>query len=117
MSIRASCWWNRLKPRLGARAGTAAIETALLAPIGLSLAKNLGVNPQAVLMAITVAASCAFATPVGTPPNTLVLGPGQYRFIDFVKVGTGLVLVCFVVSLLVIPWVWPLAVNGIGIGR
>lgn len=87
---------------------------ALLAPIGLSLAKNLGVNPQAVLMAITVAASCAFATPVGTPPNTLVLGPGQYRFIDFVKVGAGLVAVCFIVSLLVIPWVWPLTVNGIG---
>jgi di/tricarboxylate transporter len=86
---------------------------ALLAPIGLSLAKNFGVNPQAMLMAITVAASCAFATPVGTPPNTLVLGPGQYRFIDFVKVGAGLVVVCFIVSLLIIPWVWPLIVNGI----
>ena len=69
--------------------------------------KNVGAYPKAVLMAIAVAASCAFATPVGTPPNTLVLGPGGYKFMDYVKAGTGLVLVAFVVSLVVIPMVWP----------
>jgi len=81
--------------------------TALLAPIGISIAKGIGASPHAVLMAIAVAASCAFATPVGTPPNTLVLGPGNYKFMDYVKAGTGLVIVSFIVSLIVIPMVWP----------
>ena len=82
-------------------------SSALLCPIGLAISQNLGADPKAVLMAIAVAASCAFATPVGTPPNTLVLGPGGYRCMDYVKAGTGLVIVCFVVSLVVIPIVWP----------
>jgi solute carrier family 13 (sodium-dependent dicarboxylate transporter), member 2/3/5 len=82
-------------------------SSALLCPIGISIAQSIGAHPQAVLMAIAVAASCAFATPVGTPPNTLVLGPGQYRFMDYVKCGVPLILVCFVISLAVIPLVWP----------
>ena len=82
-------------------------SAALLCPIGIAISKQLGADPKAVLMAIAVAASCAFATPVGTPPNTLVLGPGGYKFMDYVKAGTGLVIVCFVVSLVVIPIVWP----------
>jgi sodium-dependent dicarboxylate transporter 2/3/5 len=81
--------------------------TALLAPIGISIAVGIGASPQAVMMAICIAASCAFATPVGTPPNTLVLGPGNYRFNDYVKAGTPLVLICFVVCLIIIPMVWP----------
>lgn len=80
---------------------------ALLCPIGIAISKELGADPKAVLMAIAVAASCAFASPVGTPPNTLVLGPGGYKFIDYVKAGVGLVIVSFVVSLVVIPIVWP----------
>lgn len=51
--------------------------------------------------------ACAYATPVGTPPNTLVLGPGGYRFMDYVKVGTPLIFVSFIVSMIVIPIVWP----------
>ena len=82
-------------------------SAALLCPIGIAISKSLGADPKAVLMAIAVAASCAFASPVGTPPNTLVLGPGGYKFMDYVKCGTGLVVVCFVVSLVVIPMVWP----------
>ena len=81
--------------------------TALLAPIGISIAQGVGASPHAVLMAIAVAASCAFSTPVGTPPNTLVLGPGGYKFNDYVKAGSGLVLVCFIVSIIIIPIVWP----------
>ena len=80
---------------------------ALLAPIGISIAQGMGADPHAVLMAIGVAASCAFGPPVGTPPNTLVLGPGQYKFTDYVKAGVPLILVCFVVSLIIIPMVWP----------
>ena len=82
-------------------------SAALLCPIGLAISKQLGADPKAVLMAIAVAASCAFASPVGTPPNTLVLGPGGYKFMDYVKCGTGLVIVSFIVSLIVIPIVWP----------
>ena len=82
-------------------------SAALLCPIGLAIAKQLGADPKAVVMAIAVAASCAFATPVGTPPNTLVLGPGNYKFIDYVKCGIPLVIVSFIVSIIVIPMVWP----------
>jgi len=82
-------------------------STALLAPIGISIAKGIGASPHAVLMAIAVAASCAFATPVGTPPNTLVLGPGGYKFMDYVKCGSGLVILCAIVSIIIIPMVWP----------
>ena len=82
-------------------------SAALLCPIGIAISQNLGADPKAVLMAIAVAASCAFATPVGTPPNTLVLGPGGYKFMDYLKAGCGLVIVCFIVSLIVIPIVWP----------
>ena len=69
---------------------------ALLAPIGISIAQGMGADPHAVLMAIGVAASCAFG-----------LGPGQYKFTDYVKAGVPLILVCFVVSLIIIPMVWP----------
>lgn len=82
-------------------------SAALLCPIGISIAQKIGADPHAVLMAIAVAASCAFATPVGTPPNTLVLGPGGYHFKDYIIAGTPLILVCLVVSLIVIPIVWP----------
>ena len=82
-------------------------SAALLCPIGIAIAQNLNASPKAVVMAIAVAASCAFATPVGTPPNTLVLGPGGYKFMDYVKCGCGLVGVSFVVCLVVIPMVWP----------
>jgi anion transporter len=80
---------------------------ALLCPVGIALASQLGASPRAVLMAILIASSCAFASPVGTPPNTLVLGPGHYRFMDYVKAGGGLIFVCLVVSIIVIPIVWP----------
>lgn len=82
-------------------------SSALLAPIAIAIAKGMGASPYAVMMAVAVAASCAFATPVGTPPNTLVLGPGEYSFMDYVKAGIPLIVVCFIVSIIVIPMVWP----------
>ncbi len=84
---------------------------ALLCPVGIALATQVGASPRAVLMAILIASSCAFASPVGTPPNTLVLGPGKYSFMDYVKSGTGLVIVCMIVSIIVIPIVWPFFPN------
>ena len=80
---------------------------ALLCPVGIALATQVGASPRAVLMAILIASSCAFASPVGTPPNTLVLGPGKYSFMDYVKCGSGLVVVSMIVSIIVIPIVWP----------
>ena len=80
---------------------------ALLAPIGISIAQSIGVSPFPVLMAIGIAASCAFTTPVATPPNTLILGPGKFHFMDYVKVGLPLVLVSMIVCTVIIPLVWP----------
>ena len=82
--------------------------TVLLCPIGISVAGQIGADPRAVLMIIVVAASCAFATPFGTPPNYLVMGPGGYRPKDYVIAGIPLILACFLVSLFVIPMIWPL---------
>lgn len=79
----------------------------LLCPIGVAIAQQIGASPHAVVMSITIGIACAYATPVGTPPNTLVLGPGGYRFMDYVKVGTPLIFVSFIVSMIVIPIVWP----------
>jgi len=90
--------------------GTVLSNTAcavLMAPIGLYLAKETGANPHAILMAIALAASCSFLTPVGTPPNMIVWGPGGYRFQDYMKAGIGLSLVCSVIGTLLIPVVWP----------
>ena len=80
---------------------------ALLAPIGISIAQSIGVSPFPVLMAIGIAASCAFTTPVATPPNTLILGPGKFRFMDYIKVGLPLVIVSMIVCTVIIPLVWP----------
>ncbi|MBQ1876170.1 MAG: SLC13/DASS family transporter [Selenomonas sp.] len=80
---------------------------ALLAPIGISIAQGIGASPYPVIMAIGIAASCAFTTPVATPPNTLVLNAGRFKFMDYVKVGTPLVVVSLIVCVGIIPLVWP----------
>jgi len=80
---------------------------ALLCPVGLAIATQMGASPRAVLMAILIASSSAYASPVGTPPNTLVLGPGHYRFMDYVKCGTGLIVVSMLASIVLIPLIWP----------
>ena len=82
-------------------------SAALLAPIGISIAQSIGADPKPVLMAIGIAASMAFATPMATPPNTLVLGPGGFSFNDYVKVGVPLCIISFIVSVIIIPIFWP----------
>ena len=82
-------------------------SAALLAPIGISIAQSIGADPKPVLMALGIAASCAFATPMATPPNTLVLGPGGFSFNDYAKVGVPMCLLSLVICLVVIPIVWP----------
>lgn len=81
--------------------------TVLVAPIALQAAIGMGVNPHAMLMTVAIAASTAFATPVASPVNTLVLNPGGYRFGDFAKAGIPLQLLILVATLLVVPWLFP----------
>jgi di/tricarboxylate transporter len=80
----------------------------LVAPIALGSAKILGVSPYPLLMTVAIAASTAFATPVASPVNTLVLGPGGYRFNDFLKVGLPLIVLSMIVTLLAVPVIFPL---------
>ena len=82
--------------------------TVLIAPIAMQAAVTLGVLPHAFLMVVAIAASTAFSTPIASPVNTLVMGPGDYSFSDFAKVGVPLQLIVLVLSLLVIPLMFPL---------
>jgi di/tricarboxylate transporter len=86
---------------------TAAL-VVLMAPIALSTAANMGLSPYGLMMAIAMAASASFMTPVSHPANILVMGPGGYRFIDYLKVGGLLTLVILVVIMVVLPIFWPL---------
>lgn len=82
--------------------------TVLIAPIALASAQNLGLQPYAFLMTVAIAASMAFASPVASPTNTLVMGAGNYRFKDYIRVGGPLILITMVITVLVLPLLWPL---------
>lgn len=81
--------------------------TALLVPIGVSIAASMGADPRAVLMATVIGGSCAYATPIGMPANTMVISAGGYKFRDYVKAGLPLILVSTVVSLVLLPILFP----------
>ena len=80
----------------------------IAAPIAIEIASRLGVNPDPFLMGVAVAASCAFLTPIGHKNNTLIMGPGGYRFGDYWRMGLPLEILIVVVSVPMIIWVWPL---------
>lgn len=81
--------------------------TALLVPIGLSIAHAMGADPRAVLMATVIGGSLAFATPIGMPANTMVYGLGGYKFTDYVKVGVPLIVISIIVGMILLPIFFP----------
>ena len=84
-----------------------AAVTVLMIPIGLTMAKRMGVSPYPLLMSVSLAASASFLSPVSHPANILIMGPGGYRFADYVKVGLPLTVVIFFLVVLVLPLIWP----------
>jgi di/tricarboxylate transporter len=80
-----------------------------MVPIVLNSSSNMGLSPYGMMMAVAMAASASFTTPIAHPANILVMGPGGYRFADYLKVGGLLTLVVLVVIMIVVPVFWPLA--------
>ena len=80
----------------------------LMTPIAIGLATTLGLDPRPLVVAIMIAASASFSTPIGYQTNTLIYGPGGYKFIDFLKFGIPLNLSLAPIVSFIIPLVWPL---------
>jgi di/tricarboxylate transporter len=78
-----------------------------MAPVALAIARDFGASPYPFAMIVALAASSAFMTPISSPVNTLVVGPGDYAFGDFVRVGVPFTLIVLVVSVLLVPMVLP----------
>ena len=93
---------------IGAQVMPTAAVAILMAPIAISTAGDLGLSPYALMMTVAMSASASFMSPVAHPANVLIMGPGGYRFVDYIKVGLPLTVVCLVVVLLVLPVFWPL---------
>ena len=81
--------------------------TALLVPIGLSIATRINADPRAVLMAMVIGGSCAYATPIGMPANTMVINIGNYKFKDYVIAGGPLVIISIIISAILLPIFFP----------
>lgn len=81
--------------------------TALMVPICLSIATEMGADPRAVLMACVIGGSCAYATPIGMPANTMVIGAGGYTFMDYVKVGLPLIIIAIILNMILLPILFP----------
>ena len=81
--------------------------TALMVPIATSLANSLGADPRSMIIATVIACSCAYATPIGMPANTMVVGLGGYKFNDYVKSGLPMILIAFVVCMILLPILFP----------
>jgi di/tricarboxylate transporter len=91
--------------------GTQVIPTAalvvLMAPVALSTATALGISPHLLMMTVAISASSSFASPLSHPAHLLVMGPGGYRFIDYIKVGVPITIISLLVSVVLLPIFWP----------
>lgn len=85
-----------------------AATVLIMAPVAASLASSLGFRPDAFLMAVAIGAACDFLTPIGHQCNTLVMGPGGYRFSDYWRLGLPLSLIVIVMAVPLVAWIWPL---------
>ena len=83
-----------------------AATAVVMAPIAVGVAERLGAGSDAFLMAVAIGASCAFLTPIGHQNNSLILGPGGYRFGDYWRMGLPLEVVIVVVGVPMLAWVW-----------
>jgi len=79
---------------------------ALMAPLAVPIAVQGGVSPLPLLMGIAMSASACFLTPIATPPNTIVLGPGNYKFMDYFKAGWPLQIISYIMCVVFIPMIW-----------
>jgi len=80
----------------------------LMAPVALAVAKDLNASPYPFAMIVALAASTAFMTPVSSPVNTLVVGPGNYSFGDFIRLGVPFSILVLIVCVIMVPWVLPM---------
>jgi len=107
-------WWVIAGLYVITAIATMAIPTAalvvLMAPIVLSASINLGIHPQTAMMAVAIAASASFASPVSHPANILVMGPGGYRFSDYLKLGLPLSVIIFIITMYILPIIWPIEI-------
>ena len=83
----------------------------VVTPLAISLSATLGIDPRPLIVAVMIAASASFATPIGYQTNMMVYGPGGYRFTDFLRVGLPLNLSVGVLASAIIPFIWPLQVG------
>ena len=81
-----------------------------MAPIGIGVADAIGASVDPFLMAVAIGGSCAFLSPIGHQSNTIVMGPGGYRFGDYWRMGLPLEIIIVAVSIPLIMWIWPLGV-------
>jgi len=92
--------------------GTMIIPTAalvvLMSPVVMSVSLEMGFAPHTAMMAVAMAASASFTSPISHPANILIMGPGGYRFFDYIKLGGPLTLIVFVVVMILLPVFWPL---------
>jgi di/tricarboxylate transporter len=104
-------WWVIAGLYIVTAIGTMIIPTAalvvLMSPIVMSASSDLGIAPQTAMMAVAMAASASFMSPISHPANILVMGPGGYRFADYLKLGLPLTIVVFLVAMLLLPVFWP----------
>ncbi|MCU0481676.1 MAG: SLC13 family permease [Anaerolineae bacterium] len=83
------------------------VTSVLVAPIAIASAQQLGIDPHAFLMTVGIAATMAFATPIGTPVNMLVMSPGNYRFTDYTRIGVMLIIMSFIICMILLPILFP----------